>query len=225
MPGIVGDKYGSGSVSGLMIGSRGGVPGPGVSMSPAGTGSVSDVSVASTPAIPQSVLNAISQPATNQVPAINNTAAANPQAQEANNALMQRVKGDMGAADAMRLSTVGIRDAASGLMKEMAGNRSRRGVSGTGVDSIQDASVANNALRDITGANSNIAFQSERAKDQQFTNVREGALGQDASNRADRQLALNQYDSANRSALEQQRLQQEKINSVLSLLRPSGGFF
>lgn len=177
-------------------------------------------------AIPQSVINALTQPVANQVPAINNTAAANPQAMAANNALMQRAQGDMGAADAMRLSTVGIRDAASGLMKELAGNRTRRGVSGTGVDSIQDASVASNALRNISGANSQIAFQSERAKDQQFTNVRGGALDQDASNRADRQLALNQYDSANQTALAQQRLQQEKLQSVLNLLRPGdGGFF
>lgn len=159
-----------------------------------------------------------------QVPPINNTSTPNPNVTDVTNTLSERAKGDMGAADAMRLSTVGIRDAASGLMKELGGNRARRGVSGTGVDSIQDAGVASDAMRQIAGANSKIAFDSERAKDAQLFGIGNLSLGHDASQRQDRSLALDQYNSANTAALNQQRLQLEKMNSVLSLLSGRGMF-
>jgi hypothetical protein len=179
------------------------------------------------PNVLKSLTGMLNQPQA-QVPAINNTSNPNPTAVTAQNALMGRAQGDMGAADAMRLSTVGIRDAASGMMRELAGNRSRRGVSGTGVDSIQDAGVANNALRAISGKNSQIAFDSERAKDKQLFGVADLALNQDASQRADRALANDQYQTASNAAAQQQQLQFQKFRSVLDLLGPltgGGGFF
>lgn len=180
---------------------------------------------ASSPAIIQSVQNMLSQPAQAQVPAINNVATVNPQAQEANNILMQRAKGDMGASDAMRLSGVANADQAAMLMADAGKNASRRGVGTSGASSLMKQDIANNALRTQAGENSKIAFNSERAKDAQFGDVRGGALAQDAAQNDQRRLALSQYETATNAALGQQRLQQEKLRSVLDLLGPMGGFF
>lgn len=160
----------------------------------------------------------------NQVPAINNTSVVNPQAQEANNILMQRAQGDMGAADAMRLSGIANADQAAMLMADAGKNASRRGVGGTGAPQLMKTNIANNALRSQAGENSRIAFNSERAKDDQFTNVRGGALQQDAAQNDQRRLANDQYNTAQNAALAQQRMQMEKLNSLLGILSGQGMF-
>ncbi len=160
----------------------------------------------------------------NQVPAINNTSVVNPQAQEANNILMQRAQGDMGAADAMRLSGIANADQAAMLMADAGKNASSRGVGSTGASQLMKTNIANNALRSQAGENSRIAFNSERAKDDQFTNVRGGALQQDAAQNDQRRLANDQYNTAQNAALAQQRMQMEKLNSLLGILSGQGMF-
>ena len=164
-----------------------------------------------------------------QIPAINNTAAPNPQAQQANNMLMERAQGDMGAADAMRLSGIANADQAAMNMADARGGASRRGVGNSSVGNLLSSKIASDAQRAQAGENSKIAFGSERAKDAQLTNVRGGALDQQAAAQNERRLANDQYQTATNAALSQQRLQQEKLNSVLGLLGPGGfgqgGFF
>lgn len=159
------------------------------------------------------------------VPAINNTATVNPQAQAANNMLMDRAKGDMGASDAMRMSGIANADNAAMLMADARKGASRRGVGNSSVGDVLSSGIASDAARANAGANSQIAFNSERAKDAQLNTVHGNALSQDSAQNEQRQLALNQYSVASNAAAQQQQMQQDKLKTVLSLLGPSGGLF
>lgn len=159
------------------------------------------------------------------IPAINNTATANPQAQAANNMLMDRAKGDMGASDAMRMSGIANADNAAMLMADARKGASRRGVGNSSVGDVLSSKIASDATRANAGANSQIAYNSERAKDAQLNTVHGNALSQDSAQNEQRQLALNQYSVATNAAAQQQQMQQDKLKTVLSLLGPSGGLF
>lgn len=171
------------------------------------------------------ITNMLSQPAQQQVPAISNQATANPVHQQAQNQLMQRAQTDMGAKDAMRMSGQANADNAAMLMADARKGASRRGVGNSSVGDVLSAGIASDANRANAATNAKIGFESERAKDAQLFGVGSMALQGDESQGRQIDRANDQYATASNAALSQQRLQQEKLRSVLDLLGPIGGFF
>lgn len=233
-----GVDYSQRGTVGSTNGPKGRVPSAGREIGPgAGVGSPAQYGATSVPGTPQQqqaatldpnmlkmITGMMNQPA-QAVPAINNTSTPNPQAQSANNMLMKRAEGDMGASDAMRMSGIANADNAAMLMADARKGASRRGVGNSSVGDVLSSGIASDAMRANAGANSQIAFNSERAKDAQLNTVHGNALSQDSGQNDQRRLALDQYSVATNAAAEQQRMQQDKLKTVLGLLGPSGGLF
>lgn len=107
---------------------------------------------------------------------------------------------------AMDRSTSQIRDATTGLGKELGGNMSRRGISGSGIQKSDNIGLAQDAQRQIANASGQIALGRERDLDA-MTMGGLGIMGaQDQLGLQKQQQGLNQWTAQNQAGLANARL-------------------
>lgn len=103
-------------------------------------------------------------------------------------------------------STSSIRDATSGLSKELGGNLARRGVSQAGLATNARGDLAQNAQQQIARASSDISLGRERDLDQ-MTMGGLGIMGaQDQLGLSKQRLGLDQWSAQNQAEIARQQL-------------------
>lgn len=168
---------------------------------------------------------------------MDNKSQVNPVMQNVLDTLQGRAKGDMGASTAIRLAQGSSRDMLSGLLKELGQNASRRGVAGSGAETMAQGNLAGQAQRNMAGQAANISYGAEQDRNALLGNIGGMALNSDSSQRSDRALALQQWESEQQAAqqayqsqlaawnynqqnqLSQQRMDIDRTNNLLNILR------
>lgn len=133
--------------------------------------------------------------------------------------LRKRYEGDGGAARAIDLAGGKIREASLGEGRALAVSQAARGVSGTGAGALQYGDLASRTLSKVAGAASDISLARERDKDSMLSQIAGAAATRSGTNLANRQLALNQWETvqANRRAQESAKLARQM--ALLEMLR------
>ena len=103
-------------------------------------------------------------------------------------------------------ATSGIRDATSGLAKELGGNLSRRGIGQSGIRTSGEQGLAQNAQRQIAGASSAITQGRERDIDAMVMGGLPIMGAQDQLGIQRQQQGLNQWNAQNNAQFQQQQL-------------------
>lgn len=107
---------------------------------------------------------------------------------------------------AIQGATSGIRDATSGLAKELGGNLSRRGIGQSGIRTSGEQGLAQNAQRQIAGAASAITQGRERDIDAMTMGGLPIMGAQDQLGLQKQQQGLNQWTAQNQAQYQQQQL-------------------
>jgi hypothetical protein len=123
----------------------------------------------------------------------------------ATKALEARYAGDNGAGRAMDLANQKIRDASMGEQTAAAQGRAARGVSGTGVDDLQNRAIQQNEQRTTAGTDADIALASEQAKTGMLSSLIGAGGAQVGAGTAQGNLNLGQSSLA----IQQQNIQQQ----------------
>ncbi len=107
---------------------------------------------------------------------------------------------------AMNRATSQIRDATTGLGKELGGNMARRGIAQSGIQNSGQQALANQAQKQIAGASADIAMGRERDVDAMVMGGLPIMGAQDELGLRKQGLGLQQWQAQNQAELARQQL-------------------
>lgn len=161
-------------------------------------------------------------PGTVGPPNFDNTAEDDPGYNQVLGEMWRRFRGDAGAGQAIDLAGGKIREAGIGAGKELGASLAARGVSGTGAETLGRTKLAGQVQGSIAGAASDIANQREREKDAELASIGGVVGGKAAENRANRELALRQWEGVRADQRAGESAQSAQQLAILQLLQQAG---
>lgn len=132
--------------------------------------------------------------------------------------LLERAKGGMGADTAIRLAQGANRDMLSGTLKELKGGAARRGVGGSGAESLQDTAAAGASIRAGAKQSADIAYGAEQDRNKLLLDTAGTAANAEQLQNEQRRIGLSQWSAQTNANLEQQRINQSRDDRLLSIL-------
>lgn len=147
-----------------------------------------------------------------------NTAERNPDISYALDKMKSRFEGDGGAAQAIDLSAGKIRDWGEGERRAAQGRRSMRGVSGTGVDNIDDRRITGDVQSKIAGGAQDIALQREKEKDAILSNIAGTGVAMANVSGASQDRALEQWRAVQENQRAVEAARNAQLSTVMSLM-------
>lgn len=188
---------------------------------PAPVAPVSPVKAAAQAATPQkpqfdlsSLLKGFGQPQAPQGP-MTNTSTANPTITKINESQMKAFEGDMNAGALGRASDIAIRDNAENERKAARQNAASRGVSGGGIEDIQQGGITRDVLRNQAGARVGITNDAEARRASLGGQIAgQAALDENLQNQQ-RVTAMNQQAQY---AQQQQTARQTELSNIRNII-------
>jgi hypothetical protein len=160
---------------------------------------------------------------------LKNTASPNTTIENIISTLGERAKGGMGAPEAIRLAQRNTRDMLSGTLKEMQGLAARRGVGGSGAESIMQGKEIGKAQRTQAGQAADISYKAEQDRNQLMQDtaglagMSEGLQGAQQERGISQYVAqqnaeLGRYNAQANASLQQQQQDQNAQNNLFSIM-------
>lgn len=146
-----------------------------------------------------------------------NTSSPNPTISEINRLQLERAKGDMNVGNLGRASDIAIRDNAENERKAARQNAASRGVSGGGIEDLQQGAISRDTLRRQTGARVDIANDGEARRDNLYGQIAGQAAMEENLQGAQRAEARNLQSLAYQQQQAARTNELSLIRSVLDL--------